>query len=204
MAVLCINWRLFHHVFWTHHHVLKCHITELPYKGGAHSLYRHMKRQYFRGFSTTFWIRPATWLHSMHEIAVSISRSPQRSWWGLVLAETWPARWVTSRPIFKGDVVRWLFMNIWCMYEAHMSPAFNGSLVIWGFEGSNVLEICKWINYSSMRTASFMSCSYFGIYRGSVWGWECGCLVWPTKGQIHHLCYTQHYLRNHHYLKWPG
>ena len=28
----------------------------------------------------------AIWLYSMHEIAVPISQSPQRSWWGLVLA----------------------------------------------------------------------------------------------------------------------
>ena len=38
-----------------------------------------------------------------YKIAVPISRSPQRSWWGLILAETRPARWVTlPRPIFLG------------------------------------------------------------------------------------------------------
>ena len=40
-------------------------------------------------------IRPATWLHSVHGIAVPIFRSPQCSWWGLVLTETHPAQWVT-------------------------------------------------------------------------------------------------------------
>ena len=46
------------------------------------------------GVSTNFWIKPATWLHSLHEITVPIPRSPQRSWWGLVLAETRPTQWV--------------------------------------------------------------------------------------------------------------
>ena len=73
----------------------------------------------------TFWIRPAIWLHSVHEIAVSISWSPQHSWWGLVLAETCSAGngWLcmlTSRAIFRGDVVRWLLMHaaesVGCMF----------------------------------------------------------------------------------------
>ena len=51
------------------------------------------------GVSTDFWIRPATWLHSVHDMAVPISRSLQRSWWGLVLAETRPAQWVTLHNI---------------------------------------------------------------------------------------------------------
>ena len=50
----------------------------------------------------TFWIRPATWLHFIHEIAVPISSSPQCSWWGLVLAETRPAQWVTLHNIYLG------------------------------------------------------------------------------------------------------
>ena len=44
-------------------------------------------------------IRTDTWLHSVHGIAVPISRSPQCSWWHLVLAETHPAQWVTLRNI---------------------------------------------------------------------------------------------------------
>ena len=47
-----------------------------------------------------------------------INLIPQCSWWGLVLAETHPAQWVTLyntfRPIFKGDVVCWLFTCITC------------------------------------------------------------------------------------------
>ena len=49
----------------------------------------------FEKHQPTFWIRPATWLHFVHEIADPISRSPQCNWWGLVLAETHPAQWVT-------------------------------------------------------------------------------------------------------------
>ena len=41
----------------------------------------------FEEFLPTFWIRPATWLHSVHETAVPIFQSPQHSWWGLVLAK---------------------------------------------------------------------------------------------------------------------
>ena len=37
--------------------------------------------------------------HSMHEIAVSISQSPQRSLRGLVLAETRPVQWVALHNI---------------------------------------------------------------------------------------------------------
>ena len=46
-------------------------------------------------FKELLLIRPATWLHFVHEIAVPISQSPQRNWWGLVLAKTCPVRWVT-------------------------------------------------------------------------------------------------------------
>ena len=42
----------------------------------------------FWGVSTNFWIRPATWLHSGHDMAVPISQSPQHNWWGLVLASS--------------------------------------------------------------------------------------------------------------------
>ena len=74
----------------------------------------HTKRQCFRGVSTNFWIRPVTWLHSVHDIAVPIPRSPQCSWQGLVLAEMRPAQWVTLQHLglfYKGDVVLWLFIN---------------------------------------------------------------------------------------------
>ena len=68
-----------------------------------------MKRRCFQGFSTTFGIRPAIWLHSVHEIAVPISRSPQCSiGQKCILRSEWLC--ITSRPIFKGDVVRWLSM----------------------------------------------------------------------------------------------
>ena len=39
-----------------------------------------MKRQCFWGVSTNFWIRPAIWLHSVHEIAIP-SQSPRHSWY---------------------------------------------------------------------------------------------------------------------------
>ena len=39
-------------------------------------------------------IRPVTWLHSVHKIAVPISWSPKHSCWGLVLAETRLVQWV--------------------------------------------------------------------------------------------------------------
>ena len=45
------------------------------------------KRWYFQG---VFWIRSTTRLHFVHKIAVPISRSPQCSWWGLVLARMCP------------------------------------------------------------------------------------------------------------------
>ena len=48
----------------------------------------------FEELLPTFWIRPATWLHSVHEIAVPISRSLQCSWWGLVY---WPKCVLHSR-----------------------------------------------------------------------------------------------------------
>ena len=71
------------------------------------------KRWCFRGVSTDLWIRRVVWLHSVYEIAVPISWSPQHSWWHLVLAEcVLCSRWlcITSRTIFKGDVVHWLFI----------------------------------------------------------------------------------------------
>ena len=55
------------------------------------------KRRCLRGASTDLLVLDKViWLHFVHEIAVPISRSPQHSWWGLVLAEARPAQWVTS------------------------------------------------------------------------------------------------------------
>ena len=45
--------------------------------------------------------RPATWLHFVYEIAVPIFWSPQRSWWGMVLAKTRPAQWMTSHNNYR-------------------------------------------------------------------------------------------------------
>ena len=59
--------------------------------------------------STVLWIRPATWLHFVHEIALPIHWSPQCSWWGQkrVLHSGWLC--ITSRlAFFQGDVVHWL------------------------------------------------------------------------------------------------
>ena len=46
------------------------------------------------------WLRPATWLHLVHEIAVPISQSPQHSWyWSkCVLCSGWSR--ITSRLAF--------------------------------------------------------------------------------------------------------
>ena len=41
------------------------------------------------------------------ESSVPLSKSPQQSWWGLVLAETHPVQWVTA--YFQGNVVHYLF-----------------------------------------------------------------------------------------------
>ena len=52
----------------------------------------------------TFWIsHPPDRLHFVHEIAVPISRSPQHSWWGLILAETRSVQWVTSHNTLLGS-----------------------------------------------------------------------------------------------------
>ena len=53
----------------------------------------------FEELPLVFWIRPATWLHFVHEITVPISRSLQHIWWGLVLAETHPVQRVTLHNI---------------------------------------------------------------------------------------------------------
>ena len=50
----------------------------------------------FEELLLTFWIRPATWLLFVHEIAVPISWSPQHSWWRLVLPKMHHAQWVTT------------------------------------------------------------------------------------------------------------
>ena len=69
----------------------------------------------FKDLLPIFWIRPATWLHYAHEVAVSISWSLQCSWWGLALAETRQlcSGWlcVTSRPIF---------MEMWFADSSHI------------------------------------------------------------------------------------
>ena len=44
----------------------------------------------FEELQPIFWIRPAIWLHFVHEIAVLISWSTQHSWSDLVLAKARP------------------------------------------------------------------------------------------------------------------
>ena len=39
------------------------------------------------------------------------------------------------------------FMRYSCIYEAHMSPTFNGSSVIQRFKHSNAIEICNGITF---------------------------------------------------------
>ena len=65
-----------------------------------------------------FWKRPATWLYFVHEIAVSISWSPQCSWIDLVMAETHPAQWVTlhnTKALFFREMwfADYLCMSAW-------------------------------------------------------------------------------------------
>ena len=55
-----------------------------------HQLHTCQRASVFRELLSTFQIRPATWLR-----LVPISQSSQCSWWGLVLAKTHPAQWVT-------------------------------------------------------------------------------------------------------------
>ena len=69
----------------------------------------------------TFRISPAIWLHFMHEIVVTISLSPQHSWWGLVLAEMHPAQWMT---LLLG---LFFFREMWsCIIHACWHGLFNG------------------------------------------------------------------------------
>ena len=44
----------------------------------------YMKDGVLEELLPTFWTRPATWPHSVHEIVVPISQSPQYSWWDMV------------------------------------------------------------------------------------------------------------------------
>ena len=76
----------------------------------------------------TIWLRPATWLHFVHEIAVPISWSPQPSWWGLVLAETHPAQWVTLHDMaLLGRSFVDCSMNTW---HVRMNLTCNGTSVL--------------------------------------------------------------------------
>ena len=81
-------------------------------------------------------------LSSIYEMTVPISRSPQRRWWGLVLAEMCPAQWVTLhvKACLLGrrvEVVHWLsplvsstifcvhdtiFDSSWCFSSAAFCP----------------------------------------------------------------------------------
>ena len=103
----------------------------------------YTKRRCFQGVSTEFWIRPAIWLHSVHDIAVPISRSPQRSWWGLVLAETCPAQQVILHNIQTCFIREMRFVDCSCMYKhTHIPPGkFFGKLatlrsLLWPFWGN--------------------------------------------------------------------
>ena len=63
-------------------HLPRCHhnrVSAFPFKNS----FTHGKYMYTYMY--------ATWLHLVHEIAVPMSRSPQHSWWDLVLAEIHPA-----------------------------------------------------------------------------------------------------------------
>ena len=63
------------------HHILRsCHSSfcnrEYLRMKDSYTKNSCTKRRCFRGVSTNFWIRPATWPHSVHDMAVPISWSP--------------------------------------------------------------------------------------------------------------------------------
>ena len=81
----------------------------------------------FEKLLLTFWIRPATWLHFVCEIATAISWSPQRSWWGLLL--DWNASY-----FFLGRCGS-LIVHAWTM-------VWSCRILLWHF--TRALESCGW------------------------------------------------------------
>ena len=99
----------------------------------------------FEELLLAFRIRPAAWLHFTHKIAVPISRSPQQSWWGLVLANTCPVHWVTLCNIYVGLIFRFVdvFSGKFCLlyYEAvFLCMAFH-TFVLYTLSEVNM---CTW------------------------------------------------------------
>ena len=67
-----------------------------------------------------FWIKPATWLHFVHEIAVPIFWSPQCCWWALVLAEMCTVQWATLECLYAGFFLREMwFVDCPCWKPGH-------------------------------------------------------------------------------------
>ena len=66
-----------------------------------------MGRAWYMQLLPTFWISPATWLHSVYETAVPISQLPQHSWWGLVLAKIPREIWFVDCSCIAWNIQFW-------------------------------------------------------------------------------------------------
>ena len=109
---------------------------------------------------------PATWLHFVHEIAVSIFWSFQCSWWDLVLAKTRPAQRVTLYDIFsnQGDVVYWLFM-----YRSMHGVSRLGMMVCESYEA--LVSSCSILSSSSC-THWMSSCAHIPSHTWHPFPWK--------------------------------
>ena len=88
----------------------------------------------FKELLLSFWIRPATWLHSVHEITVPTFQSPQCSWWVYWLKRVQHSGWlwIPFRPLGRcGSLIVYVWqsqMMISFRYSwvyTCMSPALN-------------------------------------------------------------------------------
>ena len=111
----------------------------------------------------TFWTRPATWPHSVHEIVVPISQSPQYSWWDMVPYSGKLLREKTFREFWGFVAIRESFLH------KIVGVAFFGSDTS---EQSTKVPLRKSDFHQNAKVFSLESYPLYGI------GQSTSCAVW--------------------------
>ena len=108
-------------------------------------------------------IRPATWLHFMHEMAVPISQSPQRSWWSLVLVKMQWAAWLELQRVIVHAHVMYICKSQWPDTQPHPLS------VVSAHPRNKTTRVLGYITHTDRWAITLTDVLYTGMNVGIVW-----------------------------------
>ena len=108
----------------------------------------------FKGSLLVVWIRPATWLHFVHEIAVPISQSSHCSWWDLIdISRNTSCTVATIHSLFSltpssHPAFRHLqYVKIWKQGYRLFSHSWSMSFSFWQWLGNECFALLQSLKY---------------------------------------------------------